>query len=266
MKIVCLKGGLGNQIFEYCRFRDLKDSGNGKVYLFYDRRRLKQHKGLKLSDCFEIDLPPCPWRVELAVWGLKICRAVGILKRLHDDELPGAVLIDDYSQHLRFIRNVRRYISFRRSFAGLRTPFVQMIKAADYPVSVHVRRGDYLHPSNMKIFSLCGVDYFQQAIARIRRERPDARFFFFSDDMEWVRENLWMEDAVYVEHTELMPDYVDLYLMTLCRGHIISNSTFSFWGAQLAADGSGMKIYPRRWFRNPAWSVPSIFSEEWIGL
>ena len=47
MKIVCLKGGLGNQMFEYCRFRDLMESGNDKVYLFYDRRRLKQHRELR---------------------------------------------------------------------------------------------------------------------------------------------------------------------------------------------------------------------------
>ena len=229
MKIVCLKGGLGNQMFEYCRFRDLMDSGNGKVYLFYDRRRLKQHDGLRLSDCFELELPSCPWGIRLVVWGLKICRAIGVLKRLYDDEKPDAVLIDDYSQHRRFIPNARRYFSFRQFLAELQSGFVQMIRAVDYPVSVHVRRGDYLHPSNSS-FVLCGVDYFRQAIAYVRKKRPDARFFFFSDDMEWVRENLWMEDAVYVEHTELMPDYVDLYLMTLCRGHIIPIPRSAFGG------------------------------------
>ena len=265
MKIVCLKGGLGNQMFEYCRFRDLMESGHDEVYLFYDHRRLKQHNGLRLSDCFELELPSCPWGVKLVVWGLKICRAVGVLKRLYDDEKPEAVLIDDYSQHRRFIPNARRYFFFRQFLAELQSGFVQMIRAVDYPVSVHVRRGDYLHPSNSS-FGLCGVDYFQQAIAYVRKKRPDARFFFFSDDMEWVRENLWMEDAVYVEHTELLPDYVDLYLMTLCRGHIISNSTFSFWGAYLAVDGNGMKIYPRRWFRDPTWTSSPIFSEEWVGL
>ena len=195
MKIVCLKGGLGNQMFEYCRFRDLMESGNDKVYLFYDRRRLKQHNGLRLSDCFELELPSCSWGIKLVVWGLKICRAVGVLKRLYDDEKPEAVLIDDYSQHRRFIPNARRYFFFRQFLAELQSGFVQMIRAVDYPVSVHVRRGDYLHPSN-SIFGLCGVDYFQQAIAYVRKKRPDARFFFFSDDMEWVRENLWMEDAV----------------------------------------------------------------------
>ena len=167
MKIVCLKGGLGNQMFEYCRFRDLMESGHDEVYLFYDHRRLKQHNGLRLSDCFELELPSCPWGVKLVVWGLKICRAVGVLKRLYDDEKPEAVLIDDYSQHRRFIPNARRYFFFRQFLAELQSGFVQMIRAVDYPVSVHVRRGDYLHPSNSS-FGLCGVDYFQQAIAYVR--------------------------------------------------------------------------------------------------
>ena len=135
MKIVCLKGGLGNQMFEYCRFRDLMESGNDKVYLFYDRRRLKQHNGLRLSDCFELELPSCPWGIKLVVWGLKICRAVGVLKRLYDDEKPEAVLIDDYSQHRRFIPNARRYFFFRQFLAELQSGFVQMIRAVDYPVS-----------------------------------------------------------------------------------------------------------------------------------
>ena len=120
MKIVCLKGGLGNQMFEYCRFRDLMESGNDKVYLFYDRRRLKQHNGLRLSDCFELELPSCSWGIKLVVWGLKICRAVGVLKRLYDDEKPEAVLIDDYSQHRRFIPNARRYFFFRQFLGNCR--------------------------------------------------------------------------------------------------------------------------------------------------
>ena len=135
MKIVCLKGGLGNQMFEYCRFRDLMESGHDEVYLFYDHRRLKQHNGLRLSDCFELELPSCPWGVKLVVWGLKICRAVGVLKRLYDDEKPEAVLIDDYSQHRRFIPNARRYFFFRQFLAELQSGFVQMIRAVDYPVS-----------------------------------------------------------------------------------------------------------------------------------
>ena len=183
MKIVCLKGGLGNQMFEYCRFRDLMESGNDKVYLFYDRRRLKQHNGLRLSDCFELELPSCSWGIKLVVWGLKICRAVGVLKRLYDDEKPEAVLIDDYSQHRRFIPNARRYFFFRQFLAELQSGFVQMIRAVDYPVSVHVRRGDYLHPSN-SIFGLCGVDYFQDGGCRIcGTYGTDARLcgFIFDD-------------------------------------------------------------------------------------
>lgn len=154
------------------------ESGNDKVYLFYDRRRLKQHNGLRLSDCFELELPSCSWGIKLVVWGLKICRAVGVLKRLYDDEKPEAVLIDDYSQHRRFIPNARRYFFFRQFLAELQSGFVQMIRAVDYPVSVHVRRGDYLHPSN-SIFRFMRSGLFPASHCLCRKKRPERVSFSF---------------------------------------------------------------------------------------
>ena len=56
MKIICLKGGLGNQMFEYCRYRKLRESGVN-AYLYYDKRRLKQHKNILVFDVFNIDMP-----------------------------------------------------------------------------------------------------------------------------------------------------------------------------------------------------------------
>ena len=139
MKIVCLKGGLGNQMFEYCRFRDLMESGHDEVYLVYAHRRLNPHNGWRLSDGFELEIPSAPGGGNRGVGRRKICRAVGVLKRLYDDEKPEAVLIDDYSQHRRFIPNARRYFFFRQFLAELQSGFVQMIRAVDYPVSVPVR-------------------------------------------------------------------------------------------------------------------------------
>ena len=62
------------------------------------------------------------------------------------------------------------------------------------------------------------------------------------------------------------PDYIDLFLMTRCQGHIIANSTFSYWGAMLANDEDATNIYPHRWFANTEWTVPDIFPENWISL
>ena len=67
MKIISLKGGLGNQIFEYCRYRFLKETTSESIHLYYDSRRLKQHEGTLLCDCFDIALPKNSIIIDIAV-------------------------------------------------------------------------------------------------------------------------------------------------------------------------------------------------------
>ena len=85
MKIICLKGGLGNQMFEYCRYKMLKDKGE-KVFIYYDKRRLKQHKNILISDVFNIDMPKDYLWVKMVVWYIKLLRTFHIAPSLYDDE------------------------------------------------------------------------------------------------------------------------------------------------------------------------------------
>ena len=71
MKIVCLKGGLGNQLFEYCRYCQLLEEGKGHTYLYYDPRRLKSHAGALITEGFNVTLPQTPLWVQLLVHGIK---------------------------------------------------------------------------------------------------------------------------------------------------------------------------------------------------
>ncbi len=116
MKIICIKGGLGNQLFEYCRYLTLaNEKSNGSVRLFYDWRRLKDHGGVQLADCFDITLPPQHLSTMLIVGILKACRTVGILRKWHNDEDERSILIDDYSQDKRFIGNASQWFRFNES-------------------------------------------------------------------------------------------------------------------------------------------------------
>lgn len=258
MKIVCLKGGLGNQMFEYCRYRMLKDASDKEdVYLFYDWRKLKQHGGIQLR-CFSFRLPRPAVLPFITTVILKACRQLGIFKRLYDDEQDTAILIDDYSQDKRFIANAKELFVFKDTDV----PYADVISNSTHPVAVHVRRGDYLYPENAS-FGLCDKDYFIRAIDYIRRQISTSTFFFFSDDMEWVKQNIKVDGAVYVSDNSCASH--DMYLMTLCHSHIISNSTFSFWGARLSAF-NGINIYPERWFSTPEWIEPDIFPDEWVRM
>ena len=261
MKIVCLKGGLGNQMFEYCRYKKLLEKNEEQVYLYIDHRSTKLHGGVQLSEAFGIQLPPVNVLISLFVALLKTCRKLRIFRRLYDDEDPHAILIDDYSQQRQFIGNAHSYLCFK---SINESDFSSLIKTAIYPVSVHVRRGDYLDESNIKNFGVCSTEYYRKAISRILIKHPDATFFVFSDDMQWVRENLFIPNVVFVVHENPLPDYMDMYLMTLCKGHIIANSTFSFWGAYLSSEPDNFTIYPQKWFAEPSWTVPDIFPDEWV--
>ena len=266
MKIVCLKGGLGNQMFEYCRYRMLLDRSRQSVFIFYNNWQLKQHQHILMSNCFNVSLSHCPVWVSAVTYLLMLCRRLNILSHLYDDERDDCILIDDFSQDRKFIQNAKSLLTFRPAVSDESAPYQTLIRQAHYPVAIHVRRGDYLQADNLRDFGLCGTEYYQQAISRITALHSEAQFFLFSDDIEWTKQYITPQNAVYVQHEENVPDYVDLYLMTLCKAHIIANSTFSFWGSILADHAEHLCIYPKRWFANPQWTAPDIFPSHWTAL
>ena len=111
MKIICLKGGLGNQMFEYCRYKMIKE----KAFLYYDSRKLKQHHNILISDVFSIDMPKNSLWIDILVWSIKLLRKFQIASFLYDDEKyeEKVILIDDYCQDYKFIQKAHKYLHFK---------------------------------------------------------------------------------------------------------------------------------------------------------
>jgi len=107
--------------------------------------------------------------------------------------------------------------------------------------SIHVRRGDYLEKSNYH--PPCDMNYYTQAKNEILRAAGNVKFLLFGDDHDWIRENLVDDRSVLVEGNS--PE-VDLCMMSHCHAHVISNSSFSWWGAALGNFQS--VIAPKTWF------------------
>lgn len=99
-------------------------------------------------------------------------------------------------------------------------------------VAVHVRRGDYV-TLNWAI----APEGYCQASKMLLQSMPDATFFVFSDDIPWCRANEaalgfnMAKEVVYVEGNVAGKNYIDLYLMTLCKGMLMSNSAFCYLAA-----------------------------------
>ena len=112
-------------------------------------------------------------------------------------------------------------------------------------VSVHVRRGDYLNPENVTMFgNICTDAYYQNAIDFVKRVIPDAHFYFFSDDVSYVKKRFPGDDYTIVDINHGRDSFYDMWLMSNCKHNICANSTFSFWGARLNSNENKIMIRP----------------------
>ena len=137
-------------------------------------------------------------------------------------------------------------------------------------VSVHIRRGDYLNSQFVNIYgNICTLEYYQKAIAYMKTNMSEPHFYFFSDDTHWVREHvgefgLLEHQITIIEDNIGDRSFVDLYLMSNCRSHIIANSTFSWWGAWLGNNEDKIVVAPGKWFQNH--ETTDIICDDWIKI
>jgi len=129
-------------------------------------------------------------------------------------------------------------------------------------VSIHIRRGDYLLGNNLFYHWICGLDYYYDAISFIMSHLKSPLFFFFSDDMDWVKENFKnIKNSYYVDRNIWKNSYEDMRLMSLCKHNIVANSSFSWWWAWLNNNKNKIVIAPKKWFNQknmdivPDWRV-----------
>ncbi len=121
-------------------------------------------------------------------------------------------------------------------------------------VAVHVRRGDYLiHPA----FMVCDGLYYRNAMDRMRELVPGARFFIFSDDPGWCRNEFREADQQVLDSGPGGRNPLhDLHLMSLASHHIIANSTYSWWAAWLGNKAGQKVLMPDRWYSGDEIKAP----------
>jgi hypothetical protein len=118
-------------------------------------------------------------------------------------------------------------------------------------VSIHIRRGDYLESKNQVIFLNLDLEYYVQAIELIKLKVLSPKFFIFSDDIKWAKENLPLQsnNIVYINEAKELKDFEELMLMSFCNHNIIANSTFSWWAAWLNRNNDKIVIQPKKWYK-----------------
>ena len=106
-------------------------------------------------------------------------------------------------------------------------------------ISLHIRRGDYVVNPNHPVQPL---EYYDEALKCLPQNFP---VIVFSDDSKWCHEQELFSGDRFNISDDNSADF-DLCLMSMCKCHVIANSSFSWWGAWLS--NSQMTIAPKNWF------------------
>ena len=110
-------------------------------------------------------------------------------------------------------------------------------------------------------------DYYQAAMHIMESRLGHPVYFVFSDDWDWARGHFRSaHQAVFVEGNSQTNCHEDLRLMSLCRHHIIANSSFSWWAAWLSEQPDNIVIAPKYWMVRPDTYYPELFPKTWNAI
>ncbi len=298
MIVIHLKGGMGNQMFQYALGRrlanDLKTdlkldiSGYEKSVKRWnpfkkgDRVDTKRHYDLnhfKIIEDFATkhDLArighPAGFVSELEdLFRTKILRQFHIGFEPKILKLKGNVYLDGLWHSEKYFTDIRKLLlrdfSLKKPLSAAGEAIGNEIKNSPIPtVALHVRRGDYANdPYTLKYHGLLAPQYYQEAINILKRSLGGIKIYFFSDDIDWVKQNLpTAEPHVYVSGPQI-PYYEEITLMSLCNHNIIANSSFSWWGAWLNDNKEKIVIAPEKWLAETGNDFYEEIPKSWVKI
>ena len=285
-----LCGGLGNQMFQYALgysvarklrvdlrldispletdpLRDYecdKFNISGKVI---DKRELnglleKTNKKNIFSNFFRSRRPP----------SLKIVRESGFTFDPAILNKEGDLYLIGYWQSEKYFKAYRNDLlsefQLKDQITEPRQVYLNAIKTATLPISIHVRRGDYVNnPSTLAYHGTCTPEWYQRAIDLIASESEQATFFVFSDDPTWCKTNIPHKGSmIFVEPQKDGHDIQDMMLMSQCHRQITANSSFSWWGAWLNQKMEKRVIVPKKWFGSAPHDTSDLLPADWERL
>lgn len=279
-----IKGGLGNQLFQYAAARSLAIKNNVGINIDYS---YYAHSGPDTPRQYLLDL----FKVKVAdnhsanaVYEKinllhRVLRKLGIKTRLYLKKyyFENGVGFDSkvlkFKDHIWLTGFFQSYKYFEDISDVIREEFklrAEFRASSDITESesvfVHVRRGDYVsNNAASRFFGLCSLDYYERAVGIMKEKLTSPKFFVFSDDIAWARNNLKIDGAVYVSDGRLQ-DFEELSLMSQCHHAITANSSFSWWGAWLISNPDKIVITPKQWFADRKASASDLILDNWLKI
>lgn len=248
-----LKGGLGNQMFQYAYGRKLELSGKKIAFdisFFYGNKSGKDTERVFGLNHFNLETKAQFLKKNKENLFEIICH------KIQNKIWANNSFYQSEKYFKEIDLQIRKEFTLKNPLSQNAEKILEQIKNNQNSISIHIRRGDYVNnPETNKYHGTCSLEYYEKAINLIKEKNSPQtpnqmpNFYIFTDDPKWAKENLKIENAVFVSDFNL-EDYEEMFLMSKCKHNIIANSTFSWWGAWLNEKPDKIVIAPKKWIMN----------------
>lgn len=277
MICIDIKGGLGNQLFQYAVGKSLAitkntdfmlnlDSYNGKDAQLFDHVEFKlnnfnigNYKTITVDEIKKIN------DVENIIEPLS---STNFVKLIDFNKFNGNLRLIGFWQDERYFKKYENII--KNDLKVITNPDKKNQKLINEindtnSVCLSFRRGEYLNQYYISHFGMCTEEYYKQAIDFISKRVENPVFYVFSDDMEWITDNVKLDfPTVPVNINGIGKEHEELRLMYTCNHFILANSSFSWWGAWLSENKYKQVFAPKPWFNSL--TKEGILCKNWIHL
>lgn len=272
MIVARIRGGLGNQLFQYAAARRLADHLDTDLELdlsWFSKPREDTPRALMLDQLtVRGSFRSSARGVAAAVRRLQ--RRTFVEQHFRFDSqvlsLPDGTLLDGYFQSAKYFEDsqaqIRNDLRPRHPPSRIAESFAEQIRAAPAAVSLHVRRGDYVERTDAaSVLGALDLEYYRRALEALPQRRRTV--FIFSDDLAWCEENMLLdEEVVFVGGTASPVE--DLLLMATCRDNVIANSTLSWWAGWLNAATDKTVVAPALWSVDRTLDTTDLVPVDWV--
>jgi len=291
-------GGLGNQMFQYavgraCSEREktiLKlDTTGFETYPHHSyslqhfniienyasRKEVRRFHWLR--DAISTQPPHFLYRIlrkmKIAKQALNALGYVRESQRTYDSsvvKLSGTRYLDGYWHTEKYFKDIetilRKEFSLKQPMGKVGQEFAANIHSQNTPICLHVRRGDFANnPEVSAHHGVTPLSYYYDAVKVLARKVENPHFFIFSDSLDWAKENISLPYPMSFVGQGADKNHEDIILMSYCKHHILSNSTFGWWGAWLANSPDQVVIAPKKWLAKEI-DISDRLPESWIQM
>ena len=298
MIIIKIQGGLGNQLFQYAFGRAVAEKNNLELGLdissytnqdktpVNDRRRyLLNMFNIKAHEVSKEEIKKSNSLFKKLIRKIKgffVSEKIYLYNKRYLEIKDGSYIIG-FRQSEKYFKAIEKKIKDELTpnipFAKISlVEWKDRINSSRFPISIHIRRGDYIKDKKFNtVYNTFDLNYYKESVDRIykilKSNRPDISkkdldLFLFSDDIDWVKNNLYFEGITNISHVSSphLEEYGEIMLMKECKYNIIANSTFSWWAAWLNNSPEKIVICPKKWLNIPDEEQKDIFPDGWIKI